>query len=302
MTGSPGNSGGPVAGGPAGEPSGATPPTCYRHPSRETYIRCTRCGRSICPDCMIQAPVGFHCPMCVAEGAKSVRQARTSLGGEVVARPDLLTRSLIGVNIVVYVVGLAVGAGDLVGRLALFPLALVDGQVVGVWAGDWYRLLSAAFVHVQIWHIGLNMYALWVLGSLLEPVLGRWRFLTLYLLSALGGSVASLAFLQPGSASYGASGAVFGLMGATLVVLRRFGRDVTAVLVILGINVVLGFVVTGIDWRAHLGGLATGLLLSLAFAYAPRERRTLLGVLASVLVATVIVTVALVTTPALPPL
>ena len=302
MTGPPGDFGGPVAGGPAGEPTGGAPPTCYRHPSRETYIRCTRCGRSICPDCMITAPVGFHCPMCVAEGAKSVRQGRTPLGGEVVTRPDLLTRSLIGGNILVFLIGLAIGAGTLVGRFALFPVALVDAEVVGVWAGDWYRLLSAAFVHVQIWHIGLNMYALWVLGSLLEPVLGRWRFLTLYLLSALGGSVASLAFLSPGTASYGASGAVFGLLGATLVVLRRFGRDVTAVLVILGINVVLGFVVTGIDWRAHLGGLATGLLLSLVFAYAPRDRRAVVGVAASVLLAAVIVTIAVATTPTLPPL
>ena len=247
---------------------------------------------------MVTAPVGFHCPACVAEGARAVRQARTPLGGEVVRTPDLLTKSLIGANLAVYLVGLVVGAGNLVGRFALFPAALFEGEVVGVWAGDWYRLLSASFVHVQVWHIGFNMYALWVLGSLLEPVLGRWRFLALYVLSALGGSVASLAFLTPGTASYGASGAVFGLFGATLVVLRRFGRDVTTVLVILGINVVLGFVVPGIDWRAHLGGLVTGLALSAVFAYAPRERRTVLGVAACVAVGLVIGAVALAIQPA----
>jgi membrane associated rhomboid family serine protease len=254
-------------------------PACYRHPGRETYIRCARCERYICPDCMTAAPVGFQCPECVSEGTRTVRQPTTVLGGQVQERGgDLVTKILIGINVGVWLLGWTVGFGSLAGRFALFRLELFEAEPVGVADGEWYRLLTSAFLHQQIWHIALNMFALWILGSALEPVLGRWRFTALYLLSALGGSAASLTTSDV--VSFGASGAVFGLMGALFVVLRRFGRDVSAVLVILAINVVLGFVVPGIDWRAHLGGLVTGAVLAYAFAHAPRGRRALVSGLA----------------------
>ena len=255
-------------------------PACYRHPERETYIRCARCERYICPDCMTVAPVGFQCPECIREGARTARQPTTVLGGEVRERGDLVTKILIALNVGIWLIGWVAGFDELADRFALFRLGLLDAQPVGVADGEWYRMLSAAFLHEQIWHLALNMYALWILGSLLEPALGRWRFTALYLLSALGGSAASL--LAPGVVSIGASGAVFGLMGALFVVLRRFGRDVTAVLVILGINVVFGFVVPGIDWRAHLGGLVTGAVLAYTFAHTPRAQRTAFSVLACV--------------------
>ena len=256
-------------------------PACYRHPDRETYIRCSRCERYICPDCMTAAPVGFQCPECVSEGARTVRQPTTVLGGQVRERgDDLVTKILIGLNVGIWLIGMVAGFQDIAGRFALFRLAFFDAEPVGVADGEWYRMLTAAFVHQEIWHLGLNMYALWILGRMLEPVLGRWRFVTLYVMSALGGSAASL--LAPDVISYGASGAVFGLMGALFVVLRRFGRDVTAVLVILAINVVLGFVVPGIDWRAHFGGLITGAVLAFAFAHAPRAHRTLVSVSACI--------------------
>jgi membrane associated rhomboid family serine protease len=256
-------------------------PVCYRHPGRETYIRCARCERYICPDCMTAAPVGFQCPECVGEGARTVRQPTTVLGGQVREQGgNLVTKILIGINVGVWLLGLAVGFGTLAGRFALFRLEFLGGMPVGVADGEWYRMLTAAFLHQQIWHLGLNMFALWILGSALEPVLGRWRFIALYLLSALGGSAASLATSDV--ISFGASGAVFGLMGALFVVLRRIGRDVSAVLVILAINVVLGFVVPGIDWRAHLGGLVTGAVLAYAFAHAPRGHRALVSGLACV--------------------
>jgi membrane associated rhomboid family serine protease len=256
-----------------------TAPACYRHPGRETYIRCARCERYICPDCMTAAPVGFQCPECVGEGARTVRQPTTALGGQIREQGGtLVTKLLLGLNFGVWLIGLAAGFQAIAGRFALFRFSFFDGQPVGVADGEWYRMLTAAFVHQQIWHLALNMYALWVLGSLLEPVLGRWRFIALYLLSALGGSAASL--LAPDAISYGASGAVFGLMGALFVVLRRFGRDVTAVLVILAINVVFGFVVPGIDWRAHFGGLVTGAVLAFVFAHAPRAHRALVSALA----------------------
>jgi membrane associated rhomboid family serine protease len=231
---------------------------------------------------MTAAPVGFQCPECINEGARTVRQPTTVLGGQVRERSDLVTKILIGTNVAVWLLTMVVGAGEVAGRFGLYAIAGFDGQPVGVLDGEWYRMLTAAFVHEQFWHIGLNMYALWVLGGMLEPVLGRWRFTALYLVSALGGSAASLLGLGIGNLSYGASGAVFGLMGALFVVGRRFGRDVSSVLVILAINVVFGFVVSGIDWRAHLGGLVTGTALAYVFAHAPRKRRTVVSATACV--------------------
>lgn len=263
-------------------------PACYRHPDRETYIQCARCHRHICPDCMNSAPVGFQCPECVSQGAKAGRQGRTVLGGEVRQRGDIITKTLVALNVVVWLAGLAwpsspntlyglfaqsIGTNELAARLGLVLGSGDDQFSIGVVDGEWYRLLTAAFTHEQIWHIGLNMLALWVLGSSLEPVLGRWRFVALYVLSALGGTAASLLAAAPYSLSYGASGAVFGLMGALFVIMRRLGRDTGAVVVILAINLVIGFTVQGIDWRAHLGGLVVGGVLAAVFAYAPRERR-----------------------------
>lgn len=241
---------------------------------------------------MISAAVGFHCPECVRAGAKSVRQPTTPLGGKIHEQRDLITKVLVGTNAAIWLLSLFAGAAVLLEPFALanrvrFP----GGPVEGVLVGDWYRMLSAAFVHVDFWHIALNMLALWILGSILEPVLGRWRFITLYLLSALGGSAVSLLGLGPGQIGIGASGAVFGLFGALFVVARRLGRDVTSVVVILVINAVISFTVPNIDWRAHLGGLITGAVLALAFAHAPRGRRATYSIVASVVMAVVIVVV-----------
>jgi membrane associated rhomboid family serine protease len=250
---------------------------------------------------MSAAPVGFHCPECIAEGRRSVRPARTVLGGEVHARDNVITKALIGINVAVWLIGLIIGNGSLSQQLfaashgvinwneitARFGLVLGNSQdpfQIGVADGDWYRLITVAFVHEAFWHIGMNMFALWVLGSALEPVLGRWRFISLYLLAALGGSAASLAAATDYSISIGASGAVFGLMGALFIVMRKLGRETGAVVVILAINVVFGFVVQGIDWRAHLGGLVVGCALAAAFAYAPRQHRLVSGIAACVVV------------------
>ncbi len=243
---------------------------------------------------MNPAPVGFQCPECVRAGQASVRQPTTPLGGKPREQGDLVTKVLIGLNVVIWLIGLIIGAERLLEPLALANLVQFESgaPLVGVFFGEWYRMLTAAFVHVAIWHLALNMFALWILGSSLEPVLGRWRFIALYVLSALGGSVASLLGLGAGGYSIGASGAVFGLFGALFVVARRFGRDVSSVLVILGINAVIGFVVPGIDWRAHLGGLITGAVLAFAFAHAPRTHRAMFSVAACSVVFAAIVLVA----------
>lgn len=220
---------------------------------------------------MITAPVGFQCPACVAEARNQVRPVRTSLGGIVRAQPFRATQTLIGINAVLYVLTLLTG-DRLILDYGMFGAAVA--------AGEWWRLLTAPFLHAGLWHVGLNMFALWILGSLVEPLLGRWRFVAVYMVSALGGAVASYAFSSPGVISVGASGAVFGLLGATLVALRTLNRDVSGVLVLLGINVVLGFVFPGIDWRAHLGGLLAGLLLTSAMVAVPR-RYTAVGAVAA---------------------
>lgn len=275
-------------------------PTCYRHSDRETYIRCSRCERPICPDCMTAAPVGFHCPNCVREGAKSVREPRTALGGTLRQQGDLVTKLLVGVNVAIWLVGW-IGGGQLTERFALAKLTLlvdaVPPALIGVDEGEWYRMITAAFLHEEFWHIGLNMFALWILGSILEPELGRRQFLALYLLSALGGSAVSLLGLPvfdltqnaAGGIGLGASGAVFGLFGGLFVVARRRGGDVSSVVVLLVINAVISFTVPNIDWRAHLGGLVTGVVLAFAFAHAPKAHRTTYSVVACAVVAAVIV-------------
>lgn len=241
---------------------------------------------------MNAAPVGFQCPECVRDGAASVRQPTTALGGKPQEQGDLVTKVLIGINAAIWLVGLIVGSSALVDRFGLVKVTSVDGELAGVLTGEWYRMFTAAFLHAGIFHLALNVLALWILGSSLEPVLGRWRFIALYVLSALGGSVVSLLGMPLGGYSIGASGAVFGLFGALFVVARRFGRDVSSVLVILGINVVIGFTVPGIDWRAHLGGLITGALLAYAFAHAPKSHRAMFSVAACSVMLAVIVLVA----------
>lgn len=254
----------------AGEPT--TAPTCYRHADRETYIRCTRCERPICPDCMQPAAVGFQCPECVRAGNRSQRSPRTVFGGQPGGDAGTVTRVLIGINVVVFLVQLVAPA--VTQRLFLIGLALLpSGEAVGVAVGEVYRLVTVAFLHGSIFHLLLNMVALFLFGPQLEAVLGRWRFSALYLVSALGGSVASYLTSAPNQSSVGASGAVFGLLGALLVISRKLRYDARAVLVLLGINLVLGFVIPRIDWRAHLGGLVAGAVLAAVFAYAPQRLR-----------------------------
>ncbi len=228
---------------------------------------------------MVPAPVGFQCPGCVAAAAQGARAPVTSFGGRTGRSEAPVTKALVVANLAVY--GLGVLAG-LAGASIVPAYGMVGAAVA---TGEWWRLLTAPFLHAGLWHVGLNMFALWVLGGVVEPLLGRGRFLALYVLSALGGTVASYLFNSPLIVSVGASGAVFGLLGATLVLLRRLDRDVSGVVVILLLNVVLGFVLPGIDWRAHLGGLLVGAVVAAGFAYPPRGSRTLVGALTCAAVA-----------------
>ena len=288
---------GPLDGPPDGaELAPAVPEsaTCYRHPEREAHIRCVRCNRRICPDCMIDASVGFQCPECVREGNQGVRRARTVFGGRVSDDPGYVSKTLIGLNVLVFLVQQVIPRFQsdfwLIGAFPPPPSL----AFTGVADGEVYRLLTAAFLHGGLVHLALNMYAIFLFGPPLEAALGRVRFSALYLVSALGGSALSYAFSNPAQPSLGASGAVFGLLGAFLVVNRKLRRDTSGVLVLLAINFVFGFIAEGIDWRAHLGGLVAGALCALGLVYAPRERRALVQTAGLTLVlAGVLVVVAL---------
>ena len=267
-------------------------PRCYRHPDRETYIRCQRCTRYICPDCMRQASVGFHCPECVAEGAAQVRQPRTVFGGAVAANSDVVTKVLIGLNVAVFLLIRLTGdlASPLLARLVMVgQVGFIEGigATGGVADGAVWRLLTSVFVHVGLLHLAFNMVALWLFGPTLESLLGRLRFVVLYLLCGLAGSVAVYVLADPLISTVGASGAVFGLLGAMLIISYKRGYDVRSLLALLAINAVFTFLPgTNISWQGHLGGLLAGLALGAAIAYAPAARRNALqwGAFATLLV------------------
>ncbi|MFD8868952.1 rhomboid family intramembrane serine protease [Streptomyces sp. NPDC059590] len=262
---------------------------CYRHPQRETGISCVRCERPICPECMISASVGFQCPECVRGGGQgssagpapaghAVRDARprTIAGGALTSDPRLLTKILIGINLAVWFMALAVGdhfvnALDLVGRV----YDPGTNSLVGVAEGQWYRLLTSVFLHQQPIHIAFNMLSLWWLGGPLEAALGRARYLTVYLLAGLGGSALSYLLAAQNQPSLGASGAIFGLLGATAVLMRRLRYDMRPVIALLVLNLLFTFTWANISWQAHVGGLVVGTVVAYGMVHAPREKRAL---------------------------
>lgn len=212
---------------------------------------------------MTSAPVGFQCPACVAESSTTTTVIRPSTlpsGGPVAfsARTPVVTWALIGINVLLFLVMLGVGVNQVASQWAMRPLYVASG--------DWYRLFSSMFLHWNVMHIGFNMLVLFMLGPTLEKAFGHVRFVILYVLAGLGGSVASFMFSPVSIASLGASGAIFGLMGALLVAGKSLRIDVTQILVLIGLNLVIGFLPGGsVDWRAHIGGLVVGALVALIY-------------------------------------
>ncbi|WP_327718161.1 rhomboid family intramembrane serine protease [Streptomyces sp. NBC_00490] len=273
-------------------------PGCYRHPDRETAIRCTRCERPICPECMVSASVGFQCPDCVRGGSGTGHRPdaaipRTIAGGTIAADPRLVTKILIGINLAVFI---AVRASDsllsdlvLIGAWPPAPFTATEG----VADGQWYRMVTSMFTHQEIWHIAFNMLSLWWLGGPLEAALGRARYLALYLVSGLVGSVLAYLLESPTTATLGASGAIFGLFGATAVLMRRLNYDMRPIIALLVINMIFTFnPAFDISWQAHIGGLVGGVVIGYAMVHAPRERRALIqyGTCALVLALVVVLT------------
>lgn len=244
--------------------------TCYRHPGEETRIHCTRCDRPICPECMNPAPVGHHCPACVGEGRRSTRHPAAPLRR--LRRASLTSVLLVGI-LGVFVAEMALGGvTDL--RVLVDLGAMVPGLVAD---GQWWRLGTAIFLHAGVFHLLLNAYALFLFGNLVEGSLGTARFGAIYFVSGFSASAASFAFGAPGRLAVGASGAIFGLLGAWLVYnwrrreLSMAQGNVRLALLLIGINLFFGFSVGGIDNLAHIGGLVAGVLAGFAAEGAGRR-------------------------------
>lgn len=247
---------------------------CYRHPDRPSFVLCQRCGRTICTDCQTQAAVGVHCPECVKEARRSAPRRRPAVATRVrsaaAGGAPVVTYSLIGISVVVYLLNLV--TGGLVNNYLVYDTRFT---LVMPWT-----MLSSVFVHLSIFHIAFNMFSLFIFGRILEQSLGRIRFLALYLIAGFAGSVAVLV-LNLGGAVGGASGAIFGMMAALLVIQRGLGGNYTGLLVLIGINLVIPFILpSSISWQAHVGGLIGGGLVGLVYmstrARALKSRQILL--------------------------
>lgn len=287
-----------------GEASGEVP-TCYRHPGRETYVSCVRCGRHACPDCMRSASVGQQCVECIKQqGGRPARVARTAFGGRqpsggagfIPGGGAVVTFALIGINILLFIIELA--KPSLGTDWAMLGLASYSpgGALHGVAAGEWYRLLTSAFLPpavtgggglggLGLLDIVFNMYALLIVGPAIERMLGPVRFIAVYLVSAVGGSVMYYYLAPENSLALGASGAIFGLFGAWFVLARKLRVDARGISTVIAINLVISFVWRGtIAWQAHIGGLLAGALITAAFAYAPRKNQQLVQLGATILI------------------
>lgn len=239
---------------------------CYRHPKRQSFVLCQRCGRTICPDCQTQAPVGVICPECIKAGQARVKSQRPkrSLTSRLVGGDSPVTFTLIGIIVVMGVLQWLTRTIDMrvIDFLFTYSPQYTDLQhhtASGVVAFEPWRMLTAAFLHVSFLHLVMNALTLWIFGRALEPLIGSFRFALLWIVSAIGGSLA-VAILAPNAAVIGASGAIFGLFGAWFIVLRKQRQDMSPMFVLIGINVVMAIFNPGISWEAHLGGLVIGAL------------------------------------------
>jgi membrane associated rhomboid family serine protease len=246
------------------------PQTCYRHPNRETNVACSNCERPICPDCMVDTPVGMRCPECAGRPTGAKRAAAV-LGS---SNTPYATYTLIALNVLVFFAevtqGSSLGGFDASGEI-FFNGALYGPLVAD---GEWYRLVTSGFLHAGIIHLAFNMFVLFVLGKILEPSIGTPRFVAIYFVGLLAGSLGAL-LLDPRALTVGASGAIFGLMAATFIIARHRGVDQVAsqIGIWIIINLAFSFGVSSISLGGHLGGLVGGGLAALIIAAGERQPR-----------------------------
>ncbi|UQN29042.1 rhomboid family intramembrane serine protease [Brachybacterium kimchii] len=252
---------------PGGEQAGG--PVCPRHPDRVSYVRCKRCGRPACGECQRPAPVGMLCVDCEKELAAQQRSAspRNMAGGRMGSSTPFLTYGVIGLCVVLFLGQTLIPGGAVEQALIYAPVRTL--------AMPW-TLITSGFLHGGVFHLLLNMYAMYLVGTHLERTLGHWRFGAIFMLSLFAGQVAVLLFADPMSSSWvgatlGASGGIFGLFGTLLIVNRRMGAETTQILVLIGLNLVITFTIPNISWQGHLGGLVMGTALTaVMFALRPK--------------------------------
>ncbi len=259
---------------PAQGPAGYQPQplaACSWHPDRGTALTCSRCGRPACAECLTPASVGFHCRACVAEG-RAVQQAPRTVSGARMGQKPVVSITLIGINLVVFLLTAvqARSAMDLSGSTVYQHGSLLPIEVA---SGEYWRLLTAGFLHANLIHIATNMISLYIIGIPLERILGRGRFLLIYLLSLLGGSISVMLFSGLFTPTIGASGAIYGLMGALLVTFKRLNYELRPLIIVLALNVYVTFQFPGISWQGHLGGLLVGAIVGASMVFPPRESR-----------------------------
>jgi membrane associated rhomboid family serine protease len=268
---------------------------CYRHPDRQSFIICQRCGRTVCAECQTQAAVGVHCPECVKEDRLSaprtkpaaVTRIRSSMRRS--SGVPVVTYTLVAINVLFFGINFVSG-NALFQAFAYWPPITQDQP---------WRMLTSAFMHspTSIFHILFNMYSLFIFGPLIENMVGRARFLVLYLIAAFGGSVGVL-LLAPEVVVVGASGAIFGLLGAFFVIQRRLGGNSMQLVIVIGLNLVIGFIVPNVAWQAHLGGMLAGAgVAAIYLATRRRDQRgtqiTAISAVAALLVAASVIAVAI---------
>lgn len=244
--------------------------TCYRHSDRSAGVRCQRCDRFICPSCMNSASVGFHCPECVSSGKQAVHTGASLFLG----RP-VVTQALIAINVAVFAISILLGDG-LQGQRGSDGL-LIEGALNGFAVdqlGEWYRIFTSGFLHFGIFHLGMNMYALWILGPQFERSVGRTRFVLLYLACLLTGSFGAM-FVSPNALTAGASGAIYGIFGLAVMAQRSLGRSIwdSGLGTILAINFLLTFGIRSISVGGHVGGFLGGLMAGWLIYDLPRRVR-----------------------------
>lgn len=267
------------------------PLRCYRHPDRETMVSCSECGRGICPDCMTFGPVGIRCPdHASASGASSApRRVARQTSRSLSATGPVVTFVLIGINVGVYLLELLLGSG-LNGQSGwIYEHGVLFGPAVA--QGDYWRLVTAPFLHYGILHLGMNMLVLWFIGPALEHYFGHWRYALVYLVSGLAGSAGAL-IMSPNALTVGASGAIWGLMGAAVVLEARriyvFGGQAMGLVVF---NLIFTLLIPGVSIGGHIGGGIGGAVAALAFSSLRRNQA--LATLAVVAVGIVSVAVAI---------
>ena len=236
---------------------------CYRHPGRQSFVLCQRCGRTICPECQVQAAVGVHCVECARQDrreAPRVNRGRPAFLRNLTGREaPVVTYVIIALCVVVFLLQYLPGVTSALQFAGLYVM-----PSTGIPVEPW-RMLTSVFLHGSILHLLFNMYTLFVFGSALERMLGKGRYIALYLISGFGGSVAVALLADPRQPVVGASGAIFGLIGAYFIINRHLGGNSVQLLVLVAINLVYGFVVPGIAWQAHVGGIIAGAVVALIY-------------------------------------